>query len=331
MHLLDISFENIMQELVGQQTRSAQPAGVNPVARVVNQEIGIVGLQSYFLPGLHISQVQWQVGKHHLRFEDKTQSDDININLQLQGNLYTQFNCLSNPLDMQPGRHNLILTSEPGGYHIVKAGDRLEMFHLSLKPEQFCRYLDESTPLGNNLLSKLEKREAFSASPQPLNITPAMQGVIADLKICSLQGHTRRLYLEAKVTELLCLLLDGYAHYYMPLNKLPKQNDVEKLYALRDYLHRHYLQQELSLAGLSREFALNEFTLKKGFKQLFNTTVFGYIQQLRMEHARLLMLEGGLTVSEAADALGYANPQHFSTAYKKQFGVSPGKFALADK
>ncbi|AHM62176.1 AraC family transcriptional regulator [Flammeovirgaceae bacterium 311] len=331
MHPQDISFENIMQELVGQQTRSAQPTGVNPHAQVVNQQIGVVGLQSSFLPGLHISQVQWEVGKYDLRFEDKTHSDDININLQLKGHLFTQFNCLSNPLDMQPGRHNLILTSEPGGHHVVKAGDRLEMFHLSLKPEHLCRFLDESTPMGNKLLSKLEKKEAFAASPQPLSITPDMQAVIADMKHCSLQGNTRRLYQEAKITELLCLLLDGYANYYMPLSKLPGRNDVEKLYALREYLHRHYLQQELSLASLGREFGLNEFTLKKGFKQLFNTTVFGYIQKLRMEHARLLMLEGGLSVSEAADALGYANPQHFSTAYKKQYGISPRKFALANK
>lgn len=331
MDLLNISFENIMQELVGQQTRNAQPAGVNPVAKVVNQEIGAVGLQSYFLPGLHISQVQWQVGKQHLRFEDQTQSDDININLQLKGHLFTQFNCISNPLDMLPGRHNLILTSVPGGYHVVKAGDSLEMFHLSLKPEQFCRFLDASTPLGNKLLTKLDKREAFAASPQPLSITPAMQVVITDVKNCSLQGHTRKLYLEAKVTELLCLLLDAYANYYIPLNKLPKREDVEKLYALHDYLHRNYLKQELSLTSLGREFGLNEFTLKKGFKQLFNTTIFGFIQKLRMDHARLLMLEGGLTVSEAADALGYANPQHFSTAYKKQYGLNPGKLVLSSK
>lgn len=326
-----ISFNNVMQELVFQQNRNAQPEMSNPLAKVSNTQIGTVFLQSQVMPGMHISQVQWQVGSHDLRFEDETTSEDININLQLKGHLYTQFNCISNPLDMKPGRHNLIMTSEPGGYHIIKAGDSLEMFHLSLQQQQFCRFLDDSTPLGNSFLTRLEKKQAFAASPQPLSITPAIQAVVTDIKNCRLQGHTRRLYQEAKITELLCLLLESYAHYYLPLNKLLKPDDVEKLYALRDYLQRNYLKKELSLSSLGREFGLNEFILKKGFKQLFHTTVFAYIQQLRMDHARLLMLEGGLTVSEAADALGYANPQHFSTAYKKQYGVNPGKLVLSSK
>ncbi|EMR01948.1 helix-turn-helix transcriptional regulator [Cesiribacter andamanensis] len=158
-----------------------------------------------------------------------------------------------------------------------------------------------------------------------------MRSTISQVRSCPLQGHTRKLYLEAKVSELLCLLLDAYASVSLPLNRLPNPQQLEKLYSLREYLHRHYLQPHLSLESLCREAGLNEFVLKKGFKQLFGTTVFGYIQRLRMEHARLLLTDGGATVAEAADALGYANPQHFSTAYKKQWGESPGQLTKTKK
>ncbi len=53
------------------------------------------------------------------------------------------------------------------------------------------------------------------------------------------------------------------------------------------------------------------------------------IQQLHIEHVRLLMLESGFTVSEAADAIAYANLQHFSTAYKQHFEINPGALTKA--
>jgi AraC-like DNA-binding protein len=327
----EISFASILQELNYLHIRQAQPEGKQPLQEFAHAQIGQLRIQSHYIPGIHVSSLQWQVGQHGLCFEDLTQSEDININLQLRGHLHTKFNCLANTLDMLPCHHNLIRTSEPGGRHTVKPGDFLDFFHLSLKPDRLQHYLDPNEALGGSLLQKLDKKEPFAASPQPLSISPGMQAIVADMRHCSLQGHTRKLYLEAKVSELLCLLLDAYSSFSLPINKLPKTADVEKLYALREYLHRYYLQPDLSLAGLCREFGLNEFVLKKGFKQLFDTTVFGYIQRLRMEHARLLMLEGGLTVAEAADALGYANPQHFSSAFKKLWGDSPGRLVKAKK
>ena len=59
------------------------------------------------------------------------------------------------------------------------------------------------------------------------------------------------------------------------------------------------------------------------FKKVHGNSIFEYIIALRMEHARQLLLEKNLMVTEVARTLGYKNPNHFSAAFKKKFGVCP--------
>ena len=76
---------------------------------------------------------------------------------------------------------------------------------------------------------------------------------------------------------------------------------------------------------LARRCGLNEFTLKKEFKRTFNTTIFTFVQKLRMEQAWALIREEHHSVSQAANAVGYINVSHFSRAFKKQFSINPGR------
>lgn len=69
--------------------------------------------------------------------------------------------------------------------------------------------------------------------------------------------------------------------------------------------------------------ALNEFKLKKGCKQVFGTTVFGYVKTPQMEYACRLLNEECKLVEEVAYTLGYEHAQYFLTAFKKFFGSNP--------
>jgi AraC family transcriptional regulator, transcriptional activator of the genes for pyochelin and ferripyochelin receptors len=101
--------------------------------------------------------------------------------------------------------------------------------------------------------------------------------------------------------------------------------DFEKLFALRDFVENNYLEP-LSLAGLCKMFSLNEFKLKKGYKELFHTTVFGHINALRMDKAREFLLHRQMSISEIADFIGYKNIGSFSAEFKRRFGFPPSTF-----
>ncbi len=112
------------------------------------------------------------------------------------------------------------------------------------------------------------------------------------------------------------------------LNEAPGKKmsptDVEKVYAVKEMIEKDMLA-DFSLIGLARSVGFNDFKLKKGFKDLFGTTVFGYLRRLRMEEARRMILEEKKSVMEASWLVGYSEPHHFTAAFKKEFGYLPSE------
>jgi AraC-like DNA-binding protein len=103
---------------------------------------------------------------------------------------------------------------------------------------------------------------------------------------------------------------------------LANELDREKIIKSREILLQH-IGEPLTIKELSRKVAINECYLKKGFKELFGTTIFDFYQSQRMEHARYLLYEKGLSVTEVSLMLGYSSISHFSTAFKKHTGLKP--------
>ena len=108
---------------------------------------------------------------------------------------------------------------------------------------------------------------------------------------------------------------------------LANEADRDKIVKAREILLQH-IGEPITIKELSRKVAINECYLKKGFKELFGTTVFDFYQSQRMEHARYLLYEKGLSVTEVSMMLGYSSISHFSTAFKKHTGLKPCELLL---
>jgi len=108
---------------------------------------------------------------------------------------------------------------------------------------------------------------------------------------------------------------------------LANEADREKIIKSREILIQH-IGEPITIKELSRKVAINECYLKKGFKELFGTTIFDFYQSQRMEHARYLLYEKGLSVTEVSLMLGYSSISHFSTAFKKHTGLKPCELLL---
>lgn len=108
---------------------------------------------------------------------------------------------------------------------------------------------------------------------------------------------------------------------------LANEMDREKIIKARDILLQN-IGNPITIKELSRKVAINECYLKKGFKELFGTTIFEYYQNQRMEHARYLLYDKGLSVTEVSMLLGYSSISHFSTAFKKHTGLKPCELLL---
>jgi AraC-like DNA-binding protein len=69
--------------------------------------------------------------------------------------------------------------------------------------------------------------------------------------------------------------------------------------------------------------ATNESKLKKVFKKVYGTTLYSYVQKLRLEEANLLLKEENLTIGEIAKKVGYRHQGHFSKLFFATYGVYP--------
>jgi AraC-like DNA-binding protein len=108
---------------------------------------------------------------------------------------------------------------------------------------------------------------------------------------------------------------------------LANEADREKIVKAREILIQH-IGEPITIKELSRKVAINECYLKKGFREMFGTTIFDFYQSQRMEHARYLLYEKGLSVTEVSILLGYSSISHFSTAFKKHTGLKPCELLL---
>ena len=108
---------------------------------------------------------------------------------------------------------------------------------------------------------------------------------------------------------------------------LANEQDREKIVKAREVLLQH-IGEPLTIKELSRKVAINECYLKKGFKEIFGTTIFDFYQGQRMEHAKYLLYDKGLSVTEVSMMLGYSSISHFSTAFKKHTGIKPCELLL---
>ena len=136
----------------------------------------------------------------------------------------------------------------------------------------------------------------------------------------------RRLYLESCALDLLAgqvASLSGGTGNRRRV--LPRHREI--VFAARDHLDSQ-LQHPPTIAELARIVGTNEFTLKRAFKATLGTTIFAYVSRRRMAHATFL-LQQGMTVSLAAQEVGYGCVRSFSAAFRRQTGCPPSTIRRA--
>jgi AraC-like DNA-binding protein len=159
-------------------------------------------------------------------------------------------------------------------------------------------------------------------------VSPDTELVFSEIMNCSQKGIARLLYIESKALEIFSLfiqnelLLRKHKNYKIFLSR----EDRLKLEQAKRIIVDNMLDP-LSVAELALQIDLNVYKLKVGFKEMWGTTIFGYLRDMRMEKARFLLSGTHKNVAEVAQEVGYSNPSHFSTAFRKKYGINPHEYA----
>lgn len=178
------------------------------------------------------------------------------------------------------------------------------------------------------LIRWVNKKEATSSlSPTPAAVTPIMLRMLHAIIDCPYTGDLRRTYLQSKTAVLLLLAMEQLiSRPTEPQASIPlRKYDLEKLYEAREYL-LHNIENPPTLKQIAHKVGLNEFKLKKGYKQVFGTTIFGDFNKVRMDEAKHYLLETDKSIADISLLAGYDDPPNFIRAFKHYFGTAPNRF-----
>jgi AraC-like DNA-binding protein len=138
-------------------------------------------------------------------------------------------------------------------------------------------------------------------------------------------GPVNALRIEAAALDFIAAMLAPFTEKFEETQKCLTSANRRRLEQLRDRLDSIAPDEHFTLAGLACEFGYSVSTICRHFRQVYGVSITRYLADCRLRKARRTLAAGEMTISQAAYLAGYSNPASFSTAFRRAFGISPGR------
>ncbi|RTL60075.1 MAG: AraC family transcriptional regulator [Sphingobacteriales bacterium] len=185
------------------------------------------------------------------------------------------------------------------------------------------KLLEELLPFFPELKNVLLSSKGVILPGKPCWTLPSMKEIVNQILNCPYDEATRQFYFDLKVRELLYQLLEN-AFKRKPSEQHFTPFEIARIHETRNILETYISRKPPSIRFLSRKVALNEFKLKTGFKQYFNTGIFEWLMERKMQHAKHLILTTNRPIKDICLMVGYPRTTNFITAFRRRFGMTPG-------
>ena len=108
--------------------------------------------------------------------------------------------------------------------------------------------------------------------------------------------------------------------------KQVKGNDEALMERIMKVVNEHLDDSDFNVETLTKEVGISRAQLHRKMKEMTGLPVSEFIRNIRLEQAARLLEEQKINVTQVAYTVGFSNLAHFSTVFKKQFGVTPTEF-----
>jgi len=145
-----------------------------------------------------------------------------------------------------------------------------------------------------------------------------------------LSPQSEKLFMKGKAFEILSHYFhktEGVNDIYDSCPFLKDYDNVKKIKQAKEIILDR-MTEPPTIKTLAGEVEMSEYQLKLGFKNIYGATIYGYLNNYKMNQGMSMLESGEYKVKDAAYALGYVNPSHFIAAFKKKFGVTPKKYLM---
>ena len=106
-----------------------------------------------------------------------------------------------------------------------------------------------------------------------------------------------------------------------------KGNNDALMERVMNYMNEHLADQNLNVEKLTADVGISRAQLHRKLKEIAGVSAGEFIRNLRLEQAARLIEEGQINITQVAYSVGFNNQTHFSTVFKKHYGMSPSEYA----
>ncbi|MFV9552118.1 helix-turn-helix domain-containing protein [Algibacter sp. PT7-4] len=313
--VIDLVKEQLtLKNVISKEVKQNERCGLLKVKREVYPEFGKGEITEYYFDGVNITISNFIFNNNFIFFNEL----DVNalcLSFLVKGEMLIQIN---NSTDDIPCEENECLMT-----YIKKFKGALKFYNN--KPFKEVKLTISNTFLKKHNFIEASEFKKLTDSNIIIPITHRVFSVIEAIEEQYGEGLVQRLFLEAKVLEIVALQLENYKAFNVNNNGLVKPKPLKRLFVLKQFLENN-LNENFAIQELADVAGLSENILKLEFKRVFNCTVNQYFLELKMKKAMYVLQNTDAPIYEIAEIVGYKNATHFSAAFKRFYNKTPKSF-----
>ena len=210
----------------------------------------------------------------------------------------------------------------PGNLHLMGSQTGTVDYYTFLFPLKYISFRTDDM-LDEKLLEPLNSGH--------LMICPRVKDTAKELCVQLIEIYeAKKDESESKITTqvrtkiiLLQFILEMWKKGFVIENDTSGRNTVEK--EMVSYIQQNFTGK-ISLREFGEQFHLSEKYISRYFKEHFHITLSQYVTYLRLEHAKQLLQDTDIPVTDVAMQSGYQNVSYFIRSFQKAYAVSPLKY-----
>ena len=106
-----------------------------------------------------------------------------------------------------------------------------------------------------------------------------------------------------------------------------KGNDAILMERIMKVINKNLADSDFNVEVLSQEVGISRAQLHRKMKEMTGISTSEFIRNIRLEQSARLLKEQKINVTQVAYTVGFSNLAHFSTIFRKHFGVTPTEYA----
>ncbi|UWP58797.1 response regulator transcription factor [Ruminococcus gauvreauii] len=144
-------------------------------------------------------------------------------------------------------------------------------------------------------------------------LTEYAEGKLLELRMCAERSEMIR-FIGTVIEEIL-----------FRIKKLEENLEKKPIRTAITYINEHY-SENLSLENISTVVKLNSVYFSTMFKRETGKNFVEYLTEVRLEHAKKLLIESDYNISEIAWKVGYQDEKYFMKVFKREAGITCAKY-----